>query len=134
MQQTARGVFEVSLKPQDAANASDGTTLGRMSIDKVIRGDLQATSQGQMLSAVTATQGSAGYVAIERVSGTLDGRQGTFVLQHSGSMTRGVQQLLISVVPDSGTGELLGLAGVFKLNIEGGIHHYQFDYSLPATP
>ncbi|KAB2887983.1 MAG: DUF3224 domain-containing protein [Burkholderiaceae bacterium] len=129
----ARGTFEVQLQPQQEPDAADGTALGRMSIDKRIHGDLEATTRGQMLSAVTATQGSAGYVAIERVSGALQGRSGTFVLQHSGSMERGAQTLSISVVPDSGTGELVGLAGVFRLRIEGGQHFYELEYSLSGV-
>lgn len=128
----ARGTFEVKLAPLDPADeAGDGNQLGRMSIDKRITGDLQASTRGQMLSALTATKGSAGYVAIERVSGTLHGRRGSFVLQHSGRMDRGAQSLAIHVVPDSGTGELAGLRGEFRLTIADGVHSYELDYSLP---
>lgn len=128
----ARGTFEVKLAPLDAADeAGDGNQLGRMSIDKTISGDLQAGTRGQMLSALTATKGSAGYVAIERVSGTLHGRHGSFVLQHSGCMDRGAQSLAIHVVPDSGTGELGGLRGEFRLTIADGVHSYELEYSLP---
>jgi hypothetical protein len=102
-----------------------------MSIDKSITGDLVATTTGQMLSAMTEVKGSAGYVAIERVDGVLDGRRGTFVLQHSGSMTRGAPSLSVTVVPDSGTGELAGLAGEFRIIVAEGRHSYEFDYSLP---
>jgi hypothetical protein len=102
-----------------------------MSIDKQFHGDLEATSKGQMLAAGTEVQGSAGYVAIERVSGTLGGRSGTFALQHSGTMTRGEPQLIITVVPDSGTGQLVGLAGTMTITIADGKHQYGFDYTLP---
>ena len=129
---TARGTFEVTLKPMDDADTADGVSLGRMSIDKRIDGDLLATTKGQMLSALTGTQGSAGYVAIERVTGQLHGLAGSFVLQHTGTMDRGAQRLSITVVPDSATGEMAGLVGDFRLTIEGGKHYYEFDYSLPA--
>jgi hypothetical protein len=105
-----------------------------MILDKQFHGDLVATSKGQMLSAGTAVQGSAGYVAIEQVSGTLHGRSGTFVLQHLGTMTRGAPQLLIRVVPDSGTGELTGLAGTMTIQIVERKHSYEFEYTLPETP
>lgn len=106
-------------------------TLGRLLLDKQYHGDLQASAQGQMLSAVTTTTGSAGYVAIEQVSGSLHGRQGSFVLQHSGLMDRGVPQLVVSVVPDSGTGALTGLAGRLNIRITDAGHFYDFDYTLP---
>jgi hypothetical protein len=106
-----------------------------MTIDKRFHGDLEAVSRGQMLATTTAVQGSAGYVAMEQVSGTLHGRTGTFVLQHTGTMTRGVPQLSVTVVPDSGTGELVGLSGRMEIKIaEGGKHSYELEYSLPATP
>lgn len=131
MEQRARGTFEVSLKPlaQDGGAAEAG--LGRLSIDKQFRGDIEGASQGQMLSAAGAAEGSAGYVAMERVTGTLHGRSGSFVLQHSGSMHRGAGQLSISVVPDSGTGALAGLAGSMTLSIAGGVHSYELVYTLP---
>jgi hypothetical protein len=130
----ARGTFEVKLAPLDPTDESgDGNQLGRMSIDKTISGDLQAGTRGQMLSALTATKGSAGYVAVERVSGTLHGRQGSFVLQHSGRMDRGAQSLAIHVVPDSGTGELAGLRGEFRLTIAEGVHSYELEYALPGA-
>ncbi len=122
------GTFEVKLNPQE--DKGGDPTLGRMSLDKQFHGDLEATSKGQMLTAGTAVQGSAGYVAIERVSGTLKGRSGTFALQHSGTMTRGTPQLTITVVPDSGTGQLAGLAGRMTINIAGGKHSYEFEYTL----
>ena len=129
---TASGTFEVKIAPLDPPDeAGDGNQLGRLSIDKVIHGDLEATTRGQMLSARTTIADSAGYVAIERVTGTLQGRAGSFVLQHSGRMERGAQSLAITVVPDSGTGELLGLAGEFHLRIEAGQHFYTLEYTLP---
>lgn len=129
---TASGTFDVKLVPQD--DKSDDTLLGRMTIDKQFHGDLEAMSKGQMLSAMTATKGSAGYVAIEKVSGALQDRKGTFVLQHSGTMTRGAQGLIITVVPDSATGELIGLTGKMTIKIEGGKHYYEFQYTLPSKP
>lgn len=129
MANLARGTFDVQLKPQPLAHGEDATR-GRLSIDKQFHGDIEGTSVGEMLSAGTAVPDSAGYVALERVSGTLHGRSGSFVLQHSGTMTRGEGQLSIGVVPDSGTGELAGLAGSMRLNISGGEHAYEFEYTL----
>jgi hypothetical protein len=105
-----------------------------MSIDKQFHGDLEATSKGEMLTAGTGVKGSAGYVAIEKVSGSLHGRSGAFVFQHSGTMTRGAPQLTITVVPDSGTGELVGLAGKMAIDVVNGKHSYDFEYTLPETP
>ncbi len=130
----ASGTFEVKLTPQAADDENEGATLGRMSIAKQFHGDLEATSKGEMLTAGTGVKGSAGYVAIERVSGTLDGRSGAFMLQHSGTMTRGAPQLTITVVPDSGTGELVGLAGKMTIKIADGKHSYDFEYTLAETP
>jgi hypothetical protein len=127
----AEGTFTVRLAPLAFEGQAEGSTLGRMSIDKSISGDLVATTQGQMLSAMTGTKGSAGYVAIERVDGALHGRRGTFVLQHSGTMDRGAAALSVTVVPDSATGELEGLKGDFKIMIADGEHRYQFAYTLP---
>jgi hypothetical protein len=127
----ARGDFVVKLAPLAVEGQPEGSRIGRMSIDKSITGDLVATTTGQMLSAMTAVKGSAGYVAVEQVDGVLDGRKGTFVLQHSGSMTRGAPSLSVTVVPDSGTGELAGLAGEFRIIIAEGRHSYEFNYSLP---
>lgn len=132
MTQVARGTFVVSLKPLDFEGADTESRLARMSIDKQISGDLTATTNGQMLSAMTGTEGSAGYVAIERVEGVLHGRQGTFILQHSGTMDRGTPALVVTVVPDSGTGELTGLEGTFEIDIVEGEHFYVFTYRLPA--
>ncbi len=130
----ASGTFEVKLTPQKPDNReAESTNLGRMSIEKKFSGDLEATSKGEMLSAMTDVKGSAGYVAIERVSGTLQNRTGTFVLQHSGTMTRGLPELSVTVVPDSGTGDLAGLAGRMTIKIDAGKHFYEFDYTLPET-
>ena len=125
----ASGTFEVLLSPQVDGEAG-GASVGRMLIDKRFAGDLEATSKGQMLAVRTPTEGSAGYVAMELVTGRLGGREGTFVLQHAGTMTRGAQQLSITVVPDSGTGGLEGLAGRMGLDFSGGGHSYHFDYTL----
>lgn len=128
MTKRASGTFEVKLSPQ----APEGDSpIGRMLLDKRFHGDLEAISQGQMLAASTAVQGSAGYVALEQVNGTLQGRQGTFVLQHNGLMNRGTPQLTIVVVPDSGTGQLEGLAGRMDIQIAEGRHSYELEYMLP---
>ncbi|HTD03594.1 DUF3224 domain-containing protein [Undibacterium sp.] len=125
------GSFDVKLTPQTSPDKAADAVPGRMSIDKQFHGDLDAHSLGEMLAAVSNVKGSAGYVAIEQVTGKLQGRSGTFVLQHSGTMTRGTPQLSVSVVPDSGTGELAGLTGQMKINIVDGKHFYEFDYTLP---
>ena len=124
----ARGTFEVTLVPQPT---DEREAVGRLTIDKTFHGDLEGTSRGQMLTASTGTQGSAGYVAIEQVRGTLQGRAGSFALQHSGTMTRGAPSLVITVVPDSGSDELVGLAGQMAIIIADGKHSYDFEYSLP---
>lgn len=128
MTNRASGTFDVKLTPQTPAD--EASSLGRMSIDKQFHGDLEGTSKGEMLAAMTAVQGSAGYVAIERVTGTLKGRHGTFVLQHSGLMNRGTPQLTVTVVPDSGTDQLAGLTGTMKIDIADGKHSYVFEYTL----
>ena len=125
----AGGTFEVKMSPQVDGEAG-GACVGRMLLDKRFAGDLEATSKGQMLAVRTPTEGSAGYVAMELVTGALRGRAGTFVLQHTATMTRGAQQLSITVVPDSGTGELEGLAGRMEIDFSGGGHSYHFDYAL----
>jgi hypothetical protein len=139
----ASGTFDVTMQPQPepqpepktapetAPPSGPGATLGRMRLDKRYHGPLEATAQGQMLSAITPTAGSAGYVAIEQVSGTLLGRSGSFVLQHHGLMDRGTKQLGITVVPDSGSGELAGLTGRMDIRIADGQHFYDFDFTLP---
>ena len=130
----ASGTFEVKLNPQKPdSKEAEGAKLGRMAIDKQFHGDLEATSTGEMLAAGTDVKGSAGYVAMERVAGTLHGRNGSFVLQHSGTMTRGASQLSVTVVPDSGTGELVGLAGKMTINIVDGKHFYKFDYTVAES-
>jgi hypothetical protein len=126
----ASGLFEVKMSPQAQEDGVGDPTVGRMALDKRFYGGLEATSRGQMLAAMTGVEGSAGYVAIERVSGSLDGRKGTFALQHSGTMTRGVPQLNITVVPDSGTGELSGLAGTMTIEMTDGKHSYNFEYTI----
>ena len=126
----AAGTFEVKLAPQ----TSDAPSLGRMSIDKQFHGDLEATSKGEMLSFMSEVKGSAGYVAMERVTGSLHGKAGSFALQHTGTMTRGVPELSVTVVPDSGTGELTGLSGKMKIDIDNGKHSYSFDYQLGEDP
>ena len=129
----ASGPFEVKLLPLDTAVGGDAAPLARMSIDKTFTGDLEATSQGEMLSAMSPVQGSAGYVAIEKVTGSLHGRTGTFTLQHSATMNRGAPSLSITVIPDSGTGELTGLSGSMQIIIENKKHSYIFDYSFNGT-
>ena len=128
----ASGTFDVKLVPQADENADPA--LGRMSIDKQFHGELEGRSRGQMLTATSDVKGSAGYVALEKVAGKLNGRSGTFALQHSGTMTRGAPELTITVVPDSGTDGLAGLAGRMTIRIEDGKHFYDLEYTLPETP
>ncbi len=130
MTKHAHGPFDVKLNPLDAYNKTEGSNLARMSIDKQFHGDLEATSKGEMLSAMGGVKGSAGYVAIEKVTGTLHGRSGSFILQHNATMTRGEPSLNIIVVPDSGTGELVGLTGTMNIIIADGKHSYEFEYAL----
>ena len=129
----ASGAFDVKVVPAAPEDKAEGSTLGRMTIDKQFHGDLEGTSKGEMLYAGTSVKGSAGYVAIERVSGTLQGRTGTFVLQHTGTMIHGVPEMSVTVVPDSGSGQLTGLAGKMTINIADGKHSYEFDYTLAPT-
>jgi hypothetical protein len=129
----ASGPFAVTLAPQSPAWPGEDAPLARMSIEKQFTGDLDATSRGEMLSAGTAVKGSAGYVAIERVTGKLHDREGTFILQHTGTMNRGVPSLSISVVPDSGTGALQGLSGSMQIIMENKQHSYLFDYSIDGA-
>lgn len=125
------GELQVQLQPMEPyAAGSDGVSLGRMSIEKTFSGALEATSKGEMLSAFTATKGSAGYVAIEQVVGSLSGQKGSFVLQHYGTMNRGKDYLLLEVVPDSGAGELRGISGKMLIKIENGKHFYEFEYAF----
>lgn len=130
MKQQVKGAFDVKVQPLEAYNRNADSGLGRMSIDKQFHGELDATSQGEMLYAGSAKD-SGGYVAVERVTGTLRGRRGSFALQHDATMTQGVPYLHIIVVPGSGTGELAGLSGTMNIVIaEGGKHYYEFDYEL----
>jgi len=126
----ANGTFEVTRESQPMAAVSAPANLGRHTIDKRFEGDLQAHSVGEMLSAGSDVAGSAGYVALERVTGRLGGREGSFVLQHSGTMDRGAATLIVRVVPDTGTGELTGLAGSMTIRIASERHEYTFDYTL----
>lgn len=128
---TVFGAFEVKMNPLEGyTSGKNSISLNRRSIDKTFHGDLNATSKGEMLSAVTKVNGSAGYVAIEQVSGELKGKKGSFVLQHFGVMAKGNQKLILEVVPDSGTGELKGLSGEMKISIENGNHLYEFEYEI----
>jgi hypothetical protein len=133
----ATGPFEVKLNPQPQDDTVGDPTVGRMSIDKTLHGDLEATSKGQMLTAATDVKGSAGYVAIERVTGTLRTpaglRKGSFALQHTGTLNRGVPELSVTVVPDSATGQLVGLTGKMTIIIADGKHSYDFEYTLPEA-
>ena len=126
----AHGTFNVKLNPLPA---NDGSPVARMSIDKEFQGELTGSSKGEMLTIGTATKGSAVYVAIEHVTGTLAGKTGSFSMHHTGVMNRGAASLTITVVPDSGTGELVGLTGTLDILIEGGQHSYDFDYNLPTA-
>jgi Protein of unknown function (DUF3224) len=126
----ADGTFEVKMAPQ---KPDDDSTVGRIMLDKQFRGDLEGTSKGQMLAFMSGVKGSAGYVAMERVVGTLHGLAGSFVLQHTGTMTRGVPELSVTVVPDSGTDDLTGLTGRMTIQIDAGKHSYEFEYTI-ETP
>lgn len=130
----ATGTFDVKLNALTPHHQAETPPLSRMSIDKQFHGDIDATSKGEMLAAGTAVKGSAGYVAMERVTGKLQGHSGSFVLQHSGTMNRGSPQLSVTVVPDSGTDQLKGLAGKMTIKIEGEKHFYDFEYTLPEAP
>ncbi len=129
MTMRAAGSFQVKLAPIPMHDESIGG-VGRLSIDKQYLGDLNGAGRGEMLSALGSVQGSAAYVAIERVSGTLHGRAGSFVIQHRGIMTRGAPELVITVVPDSGTDELAGISGSMSIDIRGKDHFYTFDYEI----
>ena len=125
-----QGSFEVTITHHPEIDAADGVRIGQAGLQKQFHGELQATSQGSMLSAMGTQPGSAGYVAIERVTGSLQGKRGSFVLQHDGRMDRGKPQLTIHVVPDTGTSELTGLRGSMRIDIVDGKHFYDFDYEL----
>ena len=125
------GKFDVNLQSIDCyAKGEGGINLGHLSIDKTFHGELEASSKGEMLSAMTTTKGSAGYVAIEQVIGHLSGKKGTFVLQHFGTMNKGKDRLILEVVPDSGLEELIGLVGTMKIKIKEGQHYYEFEYDF----
>ncbi|GGP24797.1 DUF3224 domain-containing protein [Silvimonas amylolytica] len=126
------GKFNVTITRLEPAEPDEEAALGRMGLDKRFEGPLTGSSKGQMLSAATNTVGSAGYVAMEKVTGTLDGLHGGFILQHAGSMNRGTPSLTVTVVPDSGSGELTGLIGRMGIRIENGQHFYDFSYTLPG--
>lgn len=127
------GSFSITMTPATTPQRSGRTALGRMLLDKVYKGDLAATASGEMLSAVTDTKGAAGYVAIESITGVLQGRQGSFVVQHAGTMADGKQELSIVIVPHSGTGQLEGISGTMGIRIEAGQHFYDLDYRLPGA-
>ena len=126
---TAHGTFDVKVAPQTDPDPS----VSRMTIDKQYHGELEGTGKGQMLASGTAVKDTGVYVALEKVEGTLAGKRGTFLLQHSGLMVRGAQTLTITVVPESGTGELAGLSGRMDIKIENGKHYYTFDYTIAAN-
>ncbi len=128
----ASGEFDVKLSPQPPDDAV-GPPIARMTIEKQFHGELEGSSKGQMLAISTAVEGSAGYVAMEQVNGQLNGRRGTFALQHSGTMNRGAPLLSVTVVPDSGTGELTGLAGRMTIEIADGKHSYHFEYTIEGS-
>jgi len=130
----ARGTFEVQITPMPVDAYTDATSLGRMTIDKQFSGDLVGTGKGQMLTGMGQVKGSAAYSAIERFTGTVAGKQGSFVMQHTGIVTRGAQSLVITIVPDSGTGELAGIGGTLAITIVDKQHAYDLEYTLPASP
>jgi hypothetical protein len=129
---TAKGTFEVKTIPQAPAEGDD-SGIGRLLLDKQFHGDLEGVSKGQMLAAGNPAKGSGGYVAIEKITGTLDGRKGSFALQHMGTMKDGAFNLTIAVVPGSGTEQLAGISGKLSIEIKDGMHFYTFEYSLPAA-
>ena len=130
----ATGSFEVKSTPQASGFKTEDPNLGRTTAEKRFHGDIEATSEVQMLTAGTSVKGSAAYVAIEKITGTLKGRSGTFILQHSGTMNRGAPQLTVTVVPDSGTGQLAGLSGKMNIIISAdGKHSYDFEYMLAES-
>jgi hypothetical protein len=130
----ASGTFGVKATPQSSDDKGEGAPVGRFALDKQYHGELEAVGKGEMLTAGSPAKGSAGYVAIEKVRGTLGGRKGTFVLQHSGTMKRGALELTVRVVPDSGSGQLAGLEGKMTIKVAEGKHSYEMEYTLPAAP
>lgn len=133
MTRHAEGTFDVKNSPLPADDATTGTPIGRFGLDKQFHGDLEATSKGEMLAAGNPATGTAGYVAMEHVTGTLQGHSGAFALQHVGTMSGGKFNLNVGVVPGSGTGDLTGIAGTMSIIIVAGKHSYTFDYTLPAA-
>ena len=136
MTQHASGPFEVKVTPQKPdTQIARSANLGRLTIDKRFRGDLEASAKGEMLATQSEVKGSAGYVALERVTGKLQGRSGTFVLLHSATMKRGAPESTVTVVPDSGTGELTGLSGSMRIKVApDGAHSYEFDFKIEPRP
>lgn len=132
MSHTAKGTFEVKVGPLAPDEATAATSIARYSLDKVYRGDLDAVSAGEMMGVGNPASGTAGYVAVEQVNGTLHGKNGSFAFQHSSSMQNGQFDMNIRVAPGSGTGKLEGIAGVLTIIIEGGKHSYVFEYTLPG--
>lgn len=129
----ARGTFEVQITPLPADEYADAASTGRMGITKQLSGDIDGTGKGQMLTGMGTTKGSAAYSAIERITGTVGGRSGSFILQHTGIMHDGAQELTITIVPTSGSGELAGIAGTFSIIMDGKVHRYEMTYTLPAA-
>ncbi|MGO4223433.1 DUF3224 domain-containing protein [Lysobacter sp. TAF61] len=132
MARQVNGEFEVKRTPESGCDLGDGVVAGHFRFDKRFHGPLDATAVVHMLAVGTEVEGSAAYVAIERISGSLDGRVGAFLTQHNGTLDRGVPTLTVNVVPDSGTGELRGLSGRIIIDIADGKHFYTFDYELPT--
>lgn len=130
----ATGPFDVKIIPQPADPDAAGEIIGRLLLDKKYHGALDAIGKGQMLGVRTPVEGSGGYVAMEQVTGTLDGRRGSFIVQHTGTMQGGTSKMILTIVPDSGTGELTGITGNIEIIIENGKHIYKFDYQLPMAP
>ena len=128
----AAGTFEVVIAPCETTPEEGAPAISRMALDKTFSGDVAGTSRGQMLASMTAVEGSAGYVALETVEAKLDGRHGSFVLQHVGLMTRGEPSLQVTIVPDSGTGDLVEISGDLKIDVIEGVHHYSLTYKLPG--
>lgn len=129
----AEGTFDVKNSPLDADDATNGTGIGRFGLDKEFHGDLEGTSKGEMLGAGNPATGTAGYVAIEQITGTLNGRTGSFALQHFGTMEDNSFDLVVKVVPGSGSGQLTGIAGTMTIAISSGKHSWKLDYALPAS-
>lgn len=135
MTETARGSFDVTVEPVHQERLADGNGVGRYALTKQYHGDLEATAKGDMLTGETPVENAGAYVAIEHVEGTLGGHRGTFLLQHQGTMAHGEQHLAITVIPESGTGELTGLAGTLDIDIaDDGKHFYTLEYTLAERP